>query len=288
MGFLSSVFDIGSTVAGIFTGSSPWASAASAALGFLGSERANEANSAMSAEQMRFQKYMSDTAHQREVKDLKKAGLNPMLSARYGGASTPAGSMAVMQNSGEAASRSMNDSMSRQLVQAQIRTQDAQANLASAEAEKVRAETPGVTAGSGLKVIEHDLARYFHDKGMDRWLRERLMQADGGEAIVRHLEANIDYNTAEELDREARRRGFGSWEAMVKDKEFRLGMADLSLRELEIPKARALADFYKTPFGREVAPYLNSGESLVRMGAGLSGIARRSGIGLKAPRVRRR
>lgn len=41
--------------------------------------------------QMQFQKYMSDTAHQREVRDLKLAGLNPILSAKYGGASTPAG-----------------------------------------------------------------------------------------------------------------------------------------------------------------------------------------------------
>mgnify|MGYP000393455549 FL=1 len=54
----------------------------------------NKLKTSERAQAQRYATMMSNSAHQRQMADMRKAGLNPILSGKYGGASTPTVSQA--------------------------------------------------------------------------------------------------------------------------------------------------------------------------------------------------
>ena len=69
----------------------------------FGAKEQNKAAAAASQKQMDFQERMSNTQYQRSMEDMRKAGLNPILAYKQGGAGTPGGSTYSPINVGQAA-----------------------------------------------------------------------------------------------------------------------------------------------------------------------------------------
>jgi len=103
-----------------------WPAIIGAAVSGYGQYRANRETRASTGRQIAFQERMSNTAHQRQMADLKKAGINPMLSAKLGGASSPAGSSYQASNVGAAAVEGYGKVSSAKQAQAQTKQIEAQ------------------------------------------------------------------------------------------------------------------------------------------------------------------
>lgn len=151
------------------------------------SQQATNASNAAQAQKNRdFQKEMSSTAHQREVKDLKAAGLNPILSAGGGsGASTPSGSTAKMEAPKLNLLQGANSA-------ADTANKTKQADVIKAQADNIDANTKLIESKTLSQDLQNDVS--VHTQGMEEDLASGLHSVwDKGKELISPI---FDYNNA--------------------------------------------------------------------------------------------
>jgi hypothetical protein len=159
----------------------------SSAASFFGGREQNVASAEAAERQMQFQREMSDTSFQRQVKDLEAAGVNPMLVTKLGGASTPPGAMPSFVNPAAMASQSFSAVQSSQAAKQQAETAE---RLSHPQVEKINAEVANIK--SVTRNLDDEQKRIWATTYMLNSQAELMIQQGVSQRVIRdHFRALI-------------------------------------------------------------------------------------------------
>lgn len=158
----------------------------------------------MTNAQWRHDEYMANSAHQREVNDLRSAGLNPVLSAT-GGNGAPATSSSVIQSNSAAAGVSARQQARNQKIQAglqvfadmiQAQLKDKELNIASKNADTnlMNAVTQSKQVDSNTALQNSQIANYVY-QNRNLSAQEKLNLAKSQEATAHINFMNLQGNS---------------------------------------------------------------------------------------------
>lgn len=169
-----------------------------------GSVLSGLASYASARKQMKFQREMSNTAIQRQVADMRKAGINPILAAKYGGASTPQGASYSVPNIGAAAVEGYKGISSAKQMQEQAKLSEAQTGLTQEQKRKVKYEIDKIMPEQVLKLqadtgLSNQQRRVQVIEESLRTVKEGLLRLDkeGFEQLSRELGVPVGPQTSE-------------------------------------------------------------------------------------------